>query len=105
MKPGIVKNAPKFANWSDEDLLIEALRNGLSRHGECYGGDGLKQCAAKAIRYNAQLEIRLPNCYMRFVPSADGYTASHKAYTHGEMPLLWGTHIAFDFSLDPTSKV
>ncbi len=104
LRPGIVKNAPKFINWTDEALLIEALRNGLSRHGEYYGGDGLKQCAAKAIRYNAQLEVRLPNCYMRFVPSTDGYTASHKAYTHGQMPLLWGTHITFDFSLDLPPK-
>ncbi|PLX61609.1 MAG: hypothetical protein C0630_10645 [Sedimenticola selenatireducens] len=97
LRPALLMQDHALGSLDDASLLVEAFRNGLSRHGEGRG-NGLKQCATKAIRYNANLEVRLPNTYVRLVPSTDGYTP-HTVYSQNDAPLLWGTHIAFEFAL------
>ncbi len=98
LRPALEAQSASIANLPNTSLLLEAFRNGLSRHGKGRG-NGLKQCATKAIRYSADLEIRLPTCYVRLKPSSDGYTP-HMAYTQDNVPLIWGTHISFNFALD-----
>lgn len=100
LRPNLPDRYKNRETLSDTELVVEAFRNGLSRHGEVRGC-GLKSSADQAIRFKADLEVRLPTCYTRLVPSTDGYQP-HKAYLQEHLPLIWGTHISFDFRLDST---
>lgn len=88
----------RFSKVSDTDLIVEIFRQGISRHGKLRGC-GLKESAAQAIKYRAELEVRLPTCSVRLVPSPDGYKPN-MAYCRSGLPLIWGTHICFNFLLD-----
>ena len=98
LRPALNSEAPKLARLSDVDLLVEIFRQGISRHG-ADRGCGLKGSAAKAIKYNAELDVRLPNDRVLLIPGHQGYTPN-KAYCYSELPLLWGTHICFKFKFD-----
>jgi hypothetical protein len=98
LRPGLKTQNSQLANSSDTHLIVEAFRTGLSRHGE-RRGCGLKRSADHAIRFGAKLEVRLPTCYVRLLPSPNGYRPN-TAYTYDRVPLIWGTHIVFDFHLD-----
>ena len=100
LRPALNSEAPKLARLSDVDLLVEIFRQGISRHGTDRGC-GLKGSAAKAIKYNAELDIRLPHERVLLVPGHKGYTPN-TAYCSSELPLLWGTHICFKFKFDNT---
>lgn len=89
---------PRHSKLSDTDLIVEIFRQGISRHGDLRGC-GLKGSAAQAIKFNAELEVRLPTCSVRLRPSLDGYKPN-TAHCRSNLPLIWGTHICFDFSLD-----
>ncbi|MEE8514456.1 MAG: XamI family restriction endonuclease, partial [Gammaproteobacteria bacterium] len=52
---------------SDPELVVETFRTGLSRHGNIRGC-GLKTSADQAIRFRADLDVRLPNCFVRLIP-------------------------------------
>ena len=88
----------KLARLNDPELVIEAFRTGLSRHGNARGC-GLKTSADQAIRFRADLDVRLPTCFVRLVPSSNGYEP-HTAYVYENVLLIWGTHISFDFRLE-----
>ena len=60
LRPSISSEFPKLASLSDTDLLVEAFRQGLSRHG-ADRGCGLRGSAAKAIKFRADLDVRLPH--------------------------------------------
>lgn len=98
LRPSIATQFPQLAGLSDVDLLVEVFRQGISRHGSDRGC-GLKGSAQKAMKYNADLEVRLPECRVLLVPS-NGVYAANTAYCYGGLPLVWGTHIAFKFHLD-----
>ena len=98
LRPSLDAEYRDRAMLSDPELVVEAFRTGLSRHGNVRGC-GLKTSADQAIRFRADLDVRLPSCFVRLIPSADGYQ-SHKAYLYENLPLIWGTHISFDFDLD-----
>jgi hypothetical protein len=59
-------------NLSDLDLLVEVFRQGISRHG-ADRGCGLKGCAAKGIKFDAQLDVRLPNRRVLLKPARGAY--------------------------------
>ena len=98
LRPSLRTGSSGLAQLSDTDLLVEVFRQGISRHGSDRGC-GLKGCAAKAIKFEAQLDVRLPNQRVLLVPSRGRYQLSH-AYCYERLPLLWGTHIAFAFGLE-----
>lgn len=98
LRPSIATQFPNLAGLSDIDLLVEVFRQGISRHGSDRGC-GLKGSAQKAMKYNADLEVRLPECRVLLVPSNGSY-APNTAYCYTGLPLVWGTHIAFKFHLD-----
>lgn len=98
LRPGLKAEGHPMAGKSDIDLVVEAFRNGLSRHGGGRGC-GLKASADNAIKYNAQLQVRLPMSYLILGPSSTGYQP-HTMYAQENMPLVWGTHISFDFKID-----
>ena len=98
LRPSLRTGSSGLAALSDTDLLVEVFRQGISRHGSDRGC-GLKGCAAKAIKFEAQLDVRLPNQRVLLVPSRGRYHLSH-AYCYERLPLVWGTHIAFAFGLE-----
>ncbi len=97
LRPALRVESPKLHDLSDLDLLVEVFRQGISRHG-ADRGCGLKGCAAKAIKFDAQLDVRLPNQRVFLKPARGAYEAN-RAYCYEGLPLLWGTHIAFAFGL------
>ena len=97
LRPALEKESPSLARLSDVDLLVEVFQQGVSRHGTDRGC-GLKGSAAKAIKFKAKLDVRLPNSMVVLVPSDDGYRPS-TAFCYDSLPLIWGTHICFNFSL------
>jgi len=97
LRPALQTSSPHLTGLSDLDLLVEIFRQGLSRHG-ADRGDGLKGSAAKAMKFQADLDVRLPNQRVRLTPARGAY-APNRAYCFDGLPLLWGTHIAFTFRL------
>ena len=98
LRPALNSESPRLARLSNVDLLVEIFRQGISRHGTDRGC-GLKGSAAKAIKYNAELDVRLPKDRILLIPGQKGYTAN-TAYCFSKLPLLWGTHICFKFNFD-----
>ena len=98
LRPSLVKEYPALAQQTDIELLVEIFRQGLSRYGQ-ERGLGLKGCAAKAIKYKADLDVRLPQARVFLAPGKDGYQPN-TAYCSDDIPLIWGTHICFTFHLD-----
>lgn len=99
LRPSLRIESPRLHNLSDLDLLVEVFRRGISRYG-ADRGCGLKGCAAKAIKFDAQLDVRLPNQRVLLKPAHGAYEPN-RAYCYEGLPLLWGTHIAFAFWLTP----
>jgi hypothetical protein len=98
LRPTLQNQFPALAGLSDIDLLVEVFKQGISRHGPDRGC-GLKGSAEKAMKYNADLEVRLPQCGVLLVP-ANGIYQANTAFCFEDLPLFWGTHISFKFHLD-----
>lgn len=97
LRPALRTEFPKLADLSDTEVLVEVFRQGVSRHGTDRGC-GLKGCAAKAIKFTATLDVRLPNQRVLLVP-AKGIYELNIAHCYEGLPLLWGTHIGFAFGI------
>lgn len=98
LRPALRKESSRLGKLPDIDLLVEVFRRGVSRHG-ALRGCGLKGCADKAIKFRAELDIRLPQVRVLLVPGAAGYTPN-TAFCYSGLPLIWGTHICFTLALD-----
>jgi hypothetical protein len=98
LRPALAMESPALNRLSDAHLLVEIFRQGISRHG-ADRGCGLKGSAAKAIKYNSDLDVRLPNVRVLLTPGKEGYQPN-MAYCYDRLPLIWGTHICFNFHLD-----
>jgi hypothetical protein len=97
LRPSLRTEFPKLEKLADTELLVEVFRQGISRHGSDRGC-GLKGCAAKAIKFNASLDMRLPHQRVLLQPSRGVYEPN-LAYCYNDLPLIWGTHIGFAFGL------
>ncbi len=97
LRPALHNINPHLSRLSDLDLLVEIFRQGISRYGSDRG-DGLRGSAAKAIKFQADLDVRLPYQRVRLTPSRGAY-APNTAFCFDHLPLLWGTHIGFTFRL------
>jgi hypothetical protein len=98
LRPSLASWNPRLATATDTEIVVEAFRAGLSRFGVARGC-GLKASADHALKYKADLDVRLPCCRVHLHPSSDGYQP-HRALCSERLPLMWGTHICFDFGLD-----
>lgn len=98
LRPSLRTEFPALTDLSDIDLLVEIFRQGLSRHGTDRGC-GLKGSAEKAMKYRANLDIRLPNIRVFLTPRRNAYVPA-TAHCNEGLPLIWGTHICFIFHLD-----
>jgi len=101
LRPALEAREPRYINVDDISLLVEMFRDGLSRHADAKHGHGLSDCAAKAIRFKAELEVRLATQNVRLIPSGNSYrpTGVNMAFTTTGLTHLSGTHIAFTFGL------
>lgn len=97
LRPALSTANPHLASLSDIDLLVEIFRQGISRHG-ADRGDGLRGSAAKAMKFQADLDVRLPTQRVRLTPARGAY-APNTAHCFANLPLIWGTHIGFTFRL------
>ncbi|WP_145984676.1 ATP-binding protein [Methylobacterium aquaticum] len=100
LRPALNERTSEYRGMTDVELLVEMFRSGLSRHSDPKHGQGLKDCATKAVRFQAELDVRLVSQNVRLTPSRGGYEAA-TAYCSEGLPLLRGTHIAFTFGLAP----
>lgn len=97
LRPALQTEFPQFVGLSDTALLVEVIRQGLSRHGTDRGC-GLKGSAAKAIKFQADLDVRLPGQRVLLTPARGAYQVN-TAHCFDNLPLIWGTHIGFAFTL------
>jgi hypothetical protein len=99
LRPGLRRQSRQYAGMSDVELLVEVFRQGISRHGPDTGrGCGLKSCAERAIKFRAELDVRLGRQRVRLSPGDGGYRPN-LAHCSEDLPLLEGTHISFAFEL------
>lgn len=87
----------RFQGLSDTQLIVEMFKNGISRRGKDRGC-GLKACAEEAIKYKADLRVRLNRCAVYLKPSGAQYVPN-LTYRFNGLPLIKGTHITFSFHL------
>jgi hypothetical protein len=97
LRPSLQSEFPHLVNLTDMELLVEVFRQGLSRHGADYGC-GLKGSATKGAKFNARLDVRLPNQRVLLVPVQNAYQPDMEQCSD-KLPLIWGTHIVFHFQL------
>lgn len=98
-------NSP-YDGLSKTDLIVRMLNDGLSRlkkeHPE--RGAGLCRCAGHALKYRAELMLRLPTSSLRIVPDRQSPQAyDGTAFCQEHLPFICGTHFAFRFQLLTTS--
>jgi hypothetical protein len=98
LRPALRAKGDPAANLGDINLLVEMFRKGISRHEDQKRGNGLMVSARHAIRFKADLDVRLPKQRVLLKPSDNQYVPSI-AYSHDGLPLLWGTHISFALNL------
>lgn len=98
LRPALRAKGDPDANLGDVALLVEMFRKGISRFDDDKRGNGLMTSAQHAIRFQADLDVRLLNQRVLLKPSNDVYQP-HTAYSRDNLPLLWGTHISFSFNL------
>lgn len=96
IRPSLI-NSP-LAAQSDPELIVYMLNEGVSRFGEERGA-GLRQCAEQALKYKAELYLRLPTASLKLLPASEGYKHIRAIGTTG-LPRYEGTHLAFRFRLD-----
>lgn len=99
LRPALIKLGHIYADLDDADLLYKAISEGVSKNGPTHGC-GLRISAHKALKFGANLEIRLPECRMNLVPKVTGYRQEAMAYGCDGLPHIDGTHLCFDFRLD-----
>jgi hypothetical protein len=98
LRPTLKQENPRLERLSDIDLLVELFRQGISRHG-ADRGCGLKGAAGKAMKFKADLDLRLPKLRVLLTPGVAGYRPN-TAYCYEDLPLVWGTHLSFSLKLD-----
>lgn len=98
LRPALMSDHPRLAQLPEIELLVEVFRQGLSRHG-IDRGCGLKGSGAKALKFKAELDVRLLESRILLIPGKDGYSPN-RAYCYRNLPLIWGTHVCFTLKLD-----
>lgn len=91
-----------LAGKPDDELILRAFSDGLSRHGMQSGrGCGLPLCARLAAEYGSDLYVRTPTVDVTLRPARPGQP-SHLAEIRRGLGQLYGTHLCFEFRLDPS---
>lgn len=99
LRPGLKAKGSNLTALGDVELLVEIFREGLSRLDDPRRGLGLRESARTAMRFKADLDVRLPRQRVLLKPADGQYRVQNTAYAQDQLPLLWGTHIAFSLKL------
>jgi hypothetical protein len=90
----------RVSRRSDEELIVDAFRKGLSRHGSRSGRScGLPLCAQLAAEFGSTVYVRSPSADVTLEPHTGGL-GQHEARVARPTAKLAGTHICLDFPLD-----
>src|SRR3546814_10640207 len=73
LRPALAKRNSPLASLSEVDLLVQIFREGVSRHEDDKRGTGLKLCASSAIRFQADLDVRLARQRVQLRPGKTSY--------------------------------
>src|SRR3546814_16847039 len=73
LRPALAKRNSPLASLSEVDLLVQIFREGVSRHEDDKRGTGLKLCASSAIRFQADLDVRLARQRVQLRPGKTRY--------------------------------
>jgi len=85
---------------SDAELIVDAFRRGLSRHGSQQGHNcGLPRCAQLAAEFGSRVQVRTPTADVTLEPH-EGGPGQHHAHVVELGPVLLGTHVCLEFPLD-----
>lgn len=98
LRPALQAKGDSAAALGDVELLVEMFRKGISRLDDDSRGNGLMACAGHAVRFQAELDVRLLNQRVLLVPSNNVFQPN-MAYPQENLPLLWGTHISFSLKI------
>jgi hypothetical protein len=98
LRPALKAKNDPLCRLGDVDLLVEIFRKGISSLDDDRRGLGLMSSARHAMRFKADLDVRLLRHRVLLKPANDEYRPS-TAYSQDNLPLLWGTHIAFSLKL------
>lgn len=98
LRPALRAKGDPAADLGDVELLVEMFRKGISRLDDDKRGNGLMVSAQHAIRFEADLDVRLLNQRVLLKPSGNAYQPN-MAYSQDGLPLLWGTHLSFSLKL------
>jgi hypothetical protein len=90
----------KVRRLADHEIILQAFRDGLSKHGPHAGrGCGLKRCASLAARYGSVVGVRTPKSHIVLEP-ASATRALHEARFHRVAAgQLTDTHLILEFRL------
>lgn len=100
LRPALVSKRLPQADLDDQALLLRAVNQGISRHGE-EAGCGITQSAKRLLQLpQPQLELRLPTMRVRFEPGHAGEYVITQARTGGAVAPLRGTHWIARYALD-----
>ena len=98
LRPALPKHYPDLVDATEADLLVAMFTRGVSRLGKAKGS-GLKSAAQHALKFNASLDVRIPTTYVELRPATGGGYAA-KGLVSPSRPVIWGTHVSFNFRLD-----
>jgi len=100
LRPSLKKHNKKYESYSDDNLIVEMLTNGISSKDPIEGGgNGLETCFRHAKKMNSDLSIRLHDSqYRLFKVSEQESLINALRSTHDMLPIE-GTFICFEIPL------
>ncbi len=100
-RPSLLSGYPALSRLSDLELLVEIFREGrLPATVLSAGGAVSRGPPRKAVKFQAELDVRLPRVRRAPDPRSGGYRPN-TALCYQDLPLVCQhTHICFSFGLD-----
>tara|TARA_R110002049_G_scaffold20717_2_gene75869 strand:- start:5626 stop:6549 length:924 start_codon:yes stop_codon:yes gene_type:complete len=98
LTPVLPKYYPDLVDATESELLVAMFTRGVSRLRKA-NKSGLAYAAHHALKFDASLDVRIPTTHIELRPATEGGYAA-QGYVSSNLPLVWGTHVAFNFRLD-----
>lgn len=95
LRPTLTKHNSEFEGYSDTELVLAMLTQGISCKGRDEGGNGLMTCFLHAKRTNSDMHIRLEDTYYHFYRVAEKTNLVESLKVSDNLLALSGTFISF----------
>lgn len=95
LRPTLAAHNSAYRGFSDKELILEMLTNGISCKGKDEGGNGLMTCFRHAKRTNSDMHIRLEEEYYHFYRVAEKSNLVDSLKVSDNLLALSGTFISF----------